>query len=163
VWVDRQGARLGPVTGLGNDMNPVLSPDDRKVAFERPRKDSTGSDIFVLDLGTGTASQLTFGAPAAQPVWSPDGSRITVVSRRSGGGGIFEKVASGAGSEELLLPLSADLRASPLYSVCDRSPDGQTLLEVTFPRIYLHAIMKGTKAIQLPGFHGGPDDCGQFS
>jgi DNA-binding winged helix-turn-helix (wHTH) protein/Tol biopolymer transport system component len=169
AWVDRQGARQASVTAPGNDMNPVLSADDHKVAFERPRPDSSrSSDIFVLDLGTGIVSQFTSGALSQQPVWF--GRSITFASARSGGG-IFSKVAGGAWAEKLLLRFPADIHPSN-FRLCDRSPDGRSLLQETttwFDRtghergsqgLYIQQLPTGN-AIELSG--DWPLGCGQFS
>jgi Tol biopolymer transport system component len=161
VWVDRQGARQASVTQLGNDMNPVLSADDHKVAFERPSSDSArGSDIFVVDLGTGVVSQFTFGAASQQPVWSVDGSRMTFASVRSGGG-IFEKLASGAGREHLLRRYPGDVRPSG-FTLCDRSPDGRFLLQKATGRLYIQPL-SAASAIELSEEYSPSVGCGQFS
>jgi serine/threonine protein kinase len=161
VWVDRRGARLGSVTGPGNDWTPVLSPDERKVAFVREGQSSDTTDIFVLDLGTGITSQFTFGPPLSrQPVWSADSSRITFTSKRNGGG-IFEKVASGAGNEDQLLPLPAGPVAA-FDGFCDRSPNARSILERVGPfRLVIHPLTEGANEIELPG--AGSFGCGQFS
>jgi Tol biopolymer transport system component len=142
-------------------MNPVLSADDHKVAFERPRPDSArSSDIFVVDLGTGIVSQFTFGEPSQQPVWSAGGRFITFASVRDGGG-IFSKVASGTGNEQLLLRLPADVRPSD-FTLCDRSPDSRSLLQMATRRLYIQRLYPAS-AIELSGEYSPSVGCGQFS
>jgi Tol biopolymer transport system component len=62
-------------------------------------------DIWLLDLTRGTMTRLTFDAAAeAAPVWSGDGSRIFFSSNRDTGKfSLYQKISSGAGSDELLL------------------------------------------------------------
>ena len=67
-------------------------------------------------------SRFTFdGAPDAYPIWSPDGRRVVFSSNR-GILDLYEKKASGGGTEELLL-------ATPEFKVpTDWSLDGRFLL-----------------------------------
>jgi Tol biopolymer transport system component len=73
------------------DFDPAWSPDGRRLAFAR----ATGptrivSDLFVLDLETGTETRLTFDACNAPPTcpmlvgnrnpsWSPDGDKLAFI------------------------------------------------------------------------------------
>lgn len=78
-------------------------------------------DVWVMDVNRGSPSRLTFDPGLdAEAVWSADSQRIMFRSTRHGTSDLFEKPASGAGDERLLLrdagqPLSA-------------SPDGRFLL-----------------------------------
>lgn len=56
------------------------------------------------------------------PIWSPDGSRIVFTSNRKGHFDLYQKSASGAGSEELLLESNIDKTPTGF------SPDGRFLL-----------------------------------
>ena len=101
-WYDRAGNPLGPVTSPGMYSEPWLSPDGKRVAAGRA--DLQSNDIWLLDVARGTMTRFTFDpATEASPVWSPDGSRIAFASMRGGKFGIYQKISSGAGSDELLL------------------------------------------------------------
>jgi serine/threonine-protein kinase len=54
-----------------------FSPDGRALAMEVfSRQRNLQTDIFTLDVSTGTYTPLTFDADRDSPVWSPDGQRI---------------------------------------------------------------------------------------
>jgi serine/threonine-protein kinase len=118
LWVDRNG-RVTPVEGAPQRdyFNARLSPDGRQVALEvRGGED----DIFVFDLGRGTLTGLTAaGTSIRDPVWTPDGDRLSFVSLESNN--LQWKAADGSGSTETLL--ERDNRQYP----ADWSPDGSTL------------------------------------
>ncbi|MDQ8155664.1 MAG: protein kinase [Gemmatimonadota bacterium] len=70
---------------------PRFSPDGRSIAMEVSTDVRNGaSDIYTLNLVTGTYTQLTFDGDNDEPVWSPDGKRI-----------LFDRVASSMRGEDL--------------------------------------------------------------
>jgi len=125
TWLDRTGKPSGTVGSPGNIGWASLSPNGSTVAADR--KDATGQyDIWLHDLARGTASRFTFGPNNnTNPVWSPDGSRITFYSTGiAGAAGVpLQKAASGVGKEE---SLDNDLR---IHVVTDWSRDGRYLIE----------------------------------
>jgi dipeptidyl aminopeptidase/acylaminoacyl peptidase len=88
---------------------PALSPDGKTAVFavtewSIPRSKSTSS-LWLLDVAGGEPRRLTQGGSDGAPAWSPDGSRIAFVSKRSDddapalyvirvGGGEARRVAS---------------------------------------------------------------------
>src|SRR6185295_16508256 len=71
----------------------------------------------------GIPSRLTFDpASDGNPVWSPDGSRILFSSQRESTANLYQKPASGAGNDELLL--TSDEAKTPN----DWSLDGRYIL-----------------------------------
>ncbi|HEX4934411.1 MAG TPA: hypothetical protein VFV33_14580, partial [Gemmatimonadaceae bacterium] len=90
-----------------------FSPDGRALAMEvsMPQR-GTQTDIFTLDLNTGTYTQLTFDGDRDRPVWSPDGQRIAFDTR----------VDSNPGGEDLFLKF-ADNRAPERRITTLRSPE----------------------------------------
>ena len=123
VWFDRSGRELGTVGDPDSaaPANPQLSPDGRRVALNRTLDGRPG--IWLLEISGGVLSRFTFdGVPAAYAVWSPDGRRLVFGWDLGGGGDLYEKTASGGGTEELLLDTPD--RKAPM----DWSSDGRFLL-----------------------------------
>ena len=81
------------------------------------------ADLRLLDLVRGTDTRFTFDPAHDQwPLWSPDGSRIVWASNRKGVTNLYQKAASGAGQDELLLRSAAAKRPQ------DWSADGRFIL-----------------------------------
>jgi Tol biopolymer transport system component len=101
-----------------------LSPDGRRLAVTLNEESGAGSDIWVIDLDSGSRTRLTFDQRAAGPVWSPDGRRIAYA--RATEGSAFSQIvvrdASGGGAPEVLL--ANEMNNEPW----DWSPDGKYLL-----------------------------------
>ena len=102
-WFDRSGTAVPPVTDrLQVALNPALSPDGHRAAL------FTGqADIYLLDLLSKRLEQFTFDkALDFGAVWSPDGSQLIFSSTRKGQHDLYQKHASGAGGDKLLLESS---------------------------------------------------------
>ena len=101
TWVDRTGRSLG---SLGPPdryaIHPQIAPDGSRMAITRGPVGN--QNIWVLRLGDGSPSRLTFGPGADfQPIWSSDGRRILFqTSREAGPLKLFLEDAAGARPEE---------------------------------------------------------------
>ena len=123
VWVDRGGKQFGVATVPGDYSDLSLSPNDQKVAFHQVDPETGNVDIWLMEFTGGAPSRFTFD-PAVDfsPAWSSDGSKIAFASLREGVPNLFQKMASGAGQEQLLFK-------SPLAKLpTDWSSDGRYLL-----------------------------------
>jgi Tol biopolymer transport system component len=111
TWYDPQGKALGtagePYTFA---LSLALSPDGTRVALARLDTEHFAGALWLLDFSLGTSTRFTFGSSgsslAAYAVWSPDGSRIIFTSNPEGHYDLYQKPASGATDEELLLKSS---------------------------------------------------------
>jgi len=121
VWFDRDGKQLNVVGSPGGYNDVVLSPDEKRAALQRD--DSTNSDIWMMDLERGVPVRFTFSSELDDdPAWSPDGSSIVFNGERRGVRGLYRKVSSGAGNEELLL------KADVVTNGTDWSADGKFII-----------------------------------
>jgi TolB protein len=99
------------------------SPDGRKIAFERPRRDRdaegyvVSSEIFVVNADGSGERRLTRNTGRdSNPVWSPDGRRITFESNWQ------LNVMNADGSGQRRLTRNGGRNFSPAWS-----PDGQKI------------------------------------
>ena len=83
-WMDRVG-KFTPIHETAGDYhNPTFSPDGKRLALEI--RDSKRTDIWVYEWERDILTRLTFaGEQNTNPVWTPDGQRITYSSQEKGG------------------------------------------------------------------------------
>ena len=100
VWVDREG-KVQPLTETRRSFSqPRLSPDGKKVAVT---VEGPNPDVWVYEIARDTLTRLTFDrTPDSDPIWTPDGKRITFRSQRSAGWTLLSRLADGSGGEETL-------------------------------------------------------------
>ena len=125
VWFDRSGKETGTLGGPGDQANPSISPDGKRVALNIV--DKIGNpDIWIYESSGGLPTRFT-SDPAfdALPIWSPDGRQIVFSSNRHGHADIYQKNSSGAGGEEAILPSE---RSKTTKYPTDWSPDGRFIL-----------------------------------
>jgi eukaryotic-like serine/threonine-protein kinase len=123
TWFDRSGKPLSVLDDLAPLANPKLSPNGKRLAVVITDPQTGRPDIWLYEVASGIKTRFTFD-PAGErdPIWSPDGSRIVFTSNRKGHFDLYQKAASGAGGEELLLESNLDKTPTSF------SPDGRFLL-----------------------------------
>ncbi len=123
VWYDRSGKRLKSIGHPGSLFDFALSPDENRVAFRRVDLQAGNHDLWILDLVRSTESRFTFTSGLDDdPVWAPDGKSLLFDSNPDGISNLHRKVATGAGSPELLYKCSDGCFAY------DWSSDGRYIL-----------------------------------
>jgi Tol biopolymer transport system component/predicted Ser/Thr protein kinase len=123
VWFDRTGREVGSLGAPGDQANPRISPDGKRVALDIMDHQTGNMDIWIYPSSGGVATRVTSDAAIdGSPVWSPDGERIGFMSIRGGSPDLYQRSSTGAGTEE---PLHASERGK--YTN-DWSPDGRFLL-----------------------------------
>jgi len=107
AWTDRSGKVVSPAGPVGTYGDFRLSPDEKKIAFDKT--EANNQDIWVMDLARGVTSRLTFDpGQDNMPMWSFDGLHILYANRRSGTFDLYDlysKAPTGAGQEELLVKM----------------------------------------------------------
>ena len=130
LWADRAGRILGVAASSGIYENVALSPDDTRIAFDRPGPSST--DVWLMDLGRRIESRFTFQSPNNNvAVWSP-GGRLVAFATNQGvlasqnqaiSLDIYQRPSNASAPDEPLLKLNAP----PIMFPSDWSADGRFL------------------------------------
>jgi tricorn protease len=143
VWtVEAIGGVARPVTmHEAHDVNPVFSPDGRRIAFSSNRHGSY--DVFVVPAVGGKPKRLTFDSGQDMVTgWTPDGKNVLFASTRSPGYPPTQEVWSvpADGGAERRWPLFEGKEAYP-------SPDGKAV-----------AFVRGPGLWYRKGYHGSSND-----
>jgi serine/threonine protein kinase len=84
-WFDRKGRDLGSVGEAGYLFEPVLSPDEKKVAVTVRDPASAWWGILTFDLERGVVSRYGEANRSLRTgLWSPDGARFAVTEETQG-------------------------------------------------------------------------------
>jgi Tol biopolymer transport system component len=110
AWFGRDGKVLGTFGDLGSYRTLALSPDGKRIAFDRADTQNSGTrNIWLYEFARGVTTRFTFdSAWDAYPLWSPDGSRLAFSSNRDGDFNLYQKASDLAGEDEPLYKSSDD-------------------------------------------------------
>jgi eukaryotic-like serine/threonine-protein kinase len=148
TWLDRTGKILGTIGDPGLYRTLAISPDGKRVAFERADPQNfINRNIWLFDLARGVTTRFTFDSGwDGNPVWSPDGSRIAFGGERTGIFDLYQKTSNLAGEDELVFKSAAHKLPSSW------SPDGRFLLfyNATGPTHVWVLPLDGTAADRKP-------------
>ncbi len=104
IWVDRAGKKLGSLDDLTRVTAASLAPDEQHFVVSRGEAQTGNNDLWLSDATGKNPTRFTFNSANDDfPIWSPDGSRIVWASNLEGIYQLYQKAASGAGQESLLL------------------------------------------------------------
>jgi Tol biopolymer transport system component len=77
VWLDRAGKELGKVGEPGIIANPMISPDQTRLSFDRASPREKNVDVWTFNLQNNTSARFTFDpSEETTGVWSRDGKTI---------------------------------------------------------------------------------------
>jgi len=114
TWLDRSGKELGHVGEPGTLSNPILSPDNQRVAVDIADQKANNVDVWLEAAEGNSSTRFTFGpSEDVNGVWSRDGK--TVAYRSVGETAkLLAKAASGLERERtaLSIDISQDILAN---------------------------------------------------
>ncbi|MBX3404905.1 MAG: serine/threonine-protein kinase [Phycisphaeraceae bacterium] len=120
VLASRAGGPVQPLPFRGPYVAPALAPaGPRRIVVQAL---GPTDQLWLIDLESGTSSQLTFHADNSCPVWSPDGTVLAFRSNMGGRAEIYRMPADGSGAPEQVF--GSDLVPTPTSF----SPDGTLLV-----------------------------------
>jgi eukaryotic-like serine/threonine-protein kinase len=153
TWMDRAGKNLGSVATEGDYADFRLSRDEKQLTASLLDPKTGNADIWLTDLARGSTSRLTFGPTVnASAVWSPDGQWIAYRTVRQGVAELYQRSASGGGTESRILSEAMQRQEIPQANnsvPTDWSPDGKHVLFST--------ILSNTQLWMLPLSSAGGD------
>lgn len=135
---------------LGNDNQPVYSPDGNYIAFvsmERPRFEADKLRIMLYDRKTGEVKSITdkYDMSAAEIIWSPDSKNIYFTSAN--------KVNQSVYSIDIATNKLTEVLANRINSGIAVRPDGKKLVfmqqRATFPNEIFSVDSNGKNLTQL--------------
>jgi Tol biopolymer transport system component len=124
-------------SGVGDEIDPVWSPDGTKIAFEAwiPVGNDGNREIFVMNADGSNQVNITtwpFGDDR-EPTWSPDGTRIAYTSNGDNGTSQDLVVMNADGSDPVYLTDSASNLSVTGIKEPAWSPDGGQIAFVATP------------------------------
>lgn len=105
IMYDRDGRELGTLGEPDLYNAPLFSPDLSVIVAIRIDLQEEKSDLWILDVGTGDATQITASGRregVQTPVWSPDSREVAYVALRDSYFNIYRQRADGEGEPELV-------------------------------------------------------------
>jgi Tol biopolymer transport system component/tRNA A-37 threonylcarbamoyl transferase component Bud32 len=108
VWVDRSGKATPALAEARSWAQPRISPQGDRILL---RETAVDCMLWSYDLERGTLTRITFDGDNHDPLWTPDGARVTFRSERTTAPSPYWKNADGTGSAEQLV--AADNTMSP--------------------------------------------------
>jgi len=122
-WTGIENGVQEQVGEPGQVFHPLISPDGRLAAIEVRDASNEGTDLWLVDLGTGLRTRFTF-APGdeTRPCWSASGEYLYYASAEGGNYSVMQQPVEGQGGAAILFESERAIAPSSV------SPDDQYLL-----------------------------------
>jgi Tol biopolymer transport system component len=123
AWFNRSGQWLENVGAPGEYNALCMTPDGRRIVYDRADASSGNIDLWTMDLATAATTQLTFAGPVEfYPVCAPDSRDIALAALKPTNPNLFRQSLSAPGQTVALFE-------SPLPKLpTDWSRDGTQLI-----------------------------------
>jgi eukaryotic-like serine/threonine-protein kinase len=120
TWITRAGVQTGTVAAPAGYQNIRLSPDGKRLAFDRSEQRTNATDVHVFDLTRGTDTRVTSAAGSEfAPIWSPDGRRLVFAWDKDAPPYLHQLVLDNSTAAEALVPPNGSVNTPR-----DWHPDG---------------------------------------
>src|SRR5262245_36446462 len=104
IWMDRRGQQINALDVDAGIFQHWLSPDEKRFIADRIDEQVGTYDLWLYDVSGTRPTRFTFDPRHDfSPSWSPDGRRIVWALSEDGIANLYQKNASLAGEEKLLL------------------------------------------------------------
>jgi serine/threonine-protein kinase len=141
-WRGPDGTRIRTIPQRMYDLRSFsLSPDGRRLAVRAITEIGAGGSVWIVDLETGVASQIS-DANFAQSAWSPDGRKLAFADDD----GVLQVVSPGTTTPPRRLGKGANQRNNPTWT-----PDGR---RIVFGR---STARKTTEIVEVDADGAGPE------
>jgi serine/threonine protein kinase len=128
TWFDRSGKKIGAAGSPALFDEPMLSPDETRVAVGGSSPETDSGTLWAVDLVRGSISRLTPSeVDANDAVWSPDGERIAYRANVAEGSEVRIRDLASRTEEVVFrspgLPGPIEWSPDGAYVVCGRSTE----------------------------------------
>lgn len=122
-WFDRTGKPMETLGPPGDQTNPRISPDGKRVALDMVDSKTANNDVWIYETTGGIPRRFTSDPDFdAHPVWSPEASRIAFVHLIDAEAEVDVKVLDGESKESHSAKHPGEILPT------DWSPDGRFIL-----------------------------------
>ena len=122
VWLSSSGEQVSTAAPPRLYRRTRVSPDGTRIAAQIVDQETGNRDVWIWRIGQGPLTRLTFSTGFdGNPIWTPDGERVTFSSNREGTTGVFSKQSDGTGDVELLFEATPEEPVTPWAWTSDSS------------------------------------------
>jgi Tol biopolymer transport system component len=114
VWLSSSGEQVLTAAPPRSYRRTRISPDGTRIAAQIVDQQTGNRDIWIWRIGQGPLTRLTFSSGFdGNPIWTPDGERVTFAANSDGTPGVYSKQSDGTGDVELLFEASPEEPVTP--------------------------------------------------